>query len=181
MQQPSIAALQAVLFAAPRPYSLEELANIFECTVAQIEVVLHQLADAMAHDADSGLQVDKVAHGYRLATKPQLGEYVSRVTEVIHNGGLSNAALEALAIVAYRQPITRVEIETIRGVRSDSAVNALLERGLIEEQGRKEAPGRPVLFGTSDAFLHHFGLNSVEELPPLEDEAEEKTTLPLED
>lgn len=167
MSSPSIAALQSLLFAAPRPLRAKELAEYLDCTVPQVHELLEHLGDKLKADADSGIMVERVANGYRLATKPALGEYVAKVSEVVKSGSLSNAALEALAIIAYRQPITRVEVEAIRGVRSDSAINALLERGLIEECGRKEAPGRPVLFQTTTDFLIHFGLEDLSQLPPL--------------
>lgn len=163
----SLAAVEALLFSAPVPLSLKRLAELLDCTVAEAQTGIQQLKLKLAGDGDCGLMVDRVAHGYRLATKPDVGHYVERVSEVVKSGSLSNAAMETLAIVAYRQPVTRVEVEQIRGVRSDSAVNALLERGLIEEQGRKDAPGRPVMFGTTQQFLLHFGLNDVTDLPPL--------------
>lgn len=174
-----LSVLEALLFAAPRPLNVKELAELLDSSVALVQTRLNELEVRLRNDHDSGLQVERAANGYRLATKPETGEYVERVTEVVKSGSLSNAALETLAIVAYRQPITRVEVETIRGVRSDSAVNALLERGLIEEQGRKEAPGRPVLFGTTAEFLVHFGLNDVTELPPLPAPSEGTVRLPI--
>lgn len=181
MNKPSIAALEAILFAAPRPFNLKELAEHLDCTVPEVHQLVQELEEKLASDPERGLIVDRVAHGYRLATKPELGEYVSRVSEVVRTGSLSQAALETLAIVAYRGPITRAEIEAIRGVRSDSAVNALLERGLIEECGRKEAPGRPVLFQTTEDFLLHFGLNDLSELPPLPEKPEPPAQLPFAD
>lgn len=179
MSHPTLAALSAVLFAAPRPLSAKELAEYLNCTVPQVHTALEALRAKLAADADCGLMVERVASGYRLATKPEVGEYVARVCEVVKSGTLSNAALETLAIVAYRQPITRAEIEAIRGVRSDSAINALLERGLIEECGRKEAPGRPVLFRTTQEFLIHFGLDDLSQLPPLPDEKAGPVRLPF--
>lgn len=179
MTHPPLAALEALLFAAPRPLSEKELAELLDCSVAEAQSALQALQKKLAEDNDAGLQVDKAAGGYRLATKPSLGGYVERVTEVVKSGSLSHAALETLAIIAYRQPVTRAEIEAIRGVRSDSAINALLERGLIEEQGRKEAPGRPVLFGTTEDFLIHFGLNDLSELPDLPPPPEGNLKLPL--
>lgn len=179
MSQPTLAALSAVLFAAPRTLSAKELAEYLDCTVPEVHVALKALQEKMATDEDCGLMVERVANGYRIATKPEQGEYVARVSEVVKSGSLSNAALETLAIIAYRQPITRAEIEAVRGVRSDSAVNALLERGLIEECGRKEAPGRPVLFQTTTDFLLHFGLDDLSQLPPLPPPHEGPMRLPF--
>ena len=102
-------------------------------------------------------------------TKPELAVYLEKLKKVPRQVPLSQAALETLAIIAYKQPITRAEIETIRGVRVDSSLSTLLERGLIEETGRKEGPGRPILYGTTKGFLKYFGLNSLDELPIVDD------------
>lgn len=164
-----IARLQAVLFAAPHPLDNDELMNLLAATPDEVEAWLAELQKTLVENKDSGLLLERVAGGYRLATKPELGEYVENVTSVIKSGSLSPAALETLAIIAYKQPITRAEIEAIRGVRVESALTSLLERDLITEMGRKDAPGRPVLFGTTDTFLAHFGLNTLENLPPLDE------------
>lgn len=159
--------LEAVLFAAPHTLNFAELLSLLETDEETLRDLLAALEAKLADDPESGLMLDRVGGGYRLATKPAAGEWVERVTAVTKAGGLSPAALETLAIIAYRQPVTRAEIEAIRGVRAESALVALLERGLIEEQGRKEAPGRPVLFGTTDQFLAVFGLQGLADLPPL--------------
>lgn len=164
-----IARLQAVLFAAPHPLDKPELSQLLKATPDEVDVWLAELEKVLLECNDSGLFLERVAGGYRLATKPELGEYVENVTTVVKSGSLSPAALETLAIIAYKQPITRAEIEAIRGVRVESALNALLERDLITEVGRKDAPGRPVLYGTTDTFLVHFGLNSLEDLPSLDE------------
>jgi segregation and condensation protein B len=117
--------------------------------------------------SDSGLQLIEVGGGYRLCTRPEYGRYVERLREPRHFR-LSQAALETLAIVAYRQPVTRPEIEAIRGVSADSAVSTLIERGLIRECGQKQAPGRPMMYGTTELFLLQFGLNRLTDLPPIE-------------
>lgn len=165
-----VARLQAVLFAAPHPLSVDELTNFLKATPEDVEEWLQSLQQILATDQDSGLCLDRVAGGYRLGTKPECGEYVENVTAVVKPGSLSPAALETLAIIAYKQPITRAEMESIRGVRVESALTSLLERDLITEVGRKDAPGRPVLFGTTDTFLAHFGLHDLNDLPPLSDE-----------
>jgi segregation and condensation protein B len=113
-----------------------------------------------------GLQLIKVAGGWKLCTRPQYAPFISRMHEPTRVR-LSRAALETLAIIAYRQPITRPEMEAIRGVNVDGVISTLLNYSLIEEKGRKEAPGRPMLYGTTTDFLSHFGLNSVEDLPAL--------------
>lgn len=135
----------------------------------EVETWLVELQEALLENNDCGLLLEHVAGGYRLATKPELGDYVENVTSVVKPGTLSPAALETLAIIAYKQPITRAEIEAIRGVRVESALTSLLDRDLITEMGRKDAPGRPVLFGTTDTFLAHFGLSTLKDLPPLDE------------
>lgn len=180
MDTPHLAALQAVLFAAPQPLTVEELAGLFDAAVPDVRRSIERLAESMGADPTCGLQVERAGGGYRLATKPAHGDFVERITQVVKAGSLSAAALETLAIIAYRQPITRVEIEEIRGVRVGSALTTLQERDLVEEKGRKEAPGRPVLYGTTDAFLLHFGLHDLSELPTLDTESGQ-AQLPLRD
>ncbi len=116
-----------------------------------------------------GIQIIEIANGYQMTTRPDLAPYIERLYRPQTNFGLSKAALETLAIIAYKQPITRGELEMIRGVKVDSPMNTLIEKGLVKDLGRKEGAGRPVLFGTTEKFLQHFGLKSVDELPSLEE------------
>jgi segregation and condensation protein B len=163
-----VRSLQAILFAAANPMSSEELGKVLEISVERVAELLTELGLKMLNDEYCGIQLDESAGGYRLVTKPETGVYIEKVTQIIKPGSLSIAALETLAIIAYKQPITRAEIEAIRGVRVESPLNTLIERELIAEVGRKDAPGRPVLYATTDQFLSLFGLNSVQDLPPLE-------------
>lgn len=110
---------------------------------------------------------------YYLTTKPEHSHYFKKLLESPHSNKLTQAALETLAIIAYKQPVTRTEMEEVRGVKSDHSVQTLLARSLIEEMGKKDSIGRPVLFGTSKDFLTYFGLTSLEELPPLQDSLDE--------
>lgn len=164
-----IARLQAVLFAAPHPLDKDELVQLLNAAPDEVDTWLAELQKELLENEHSGLFLERVAGGYRLATKPELGAYVENVTSVVKAGTLSPAALETLAIIAYKQPITRAEIEAIRGVRVERALTSLLERDLITEVGRKDAPGRPVLFGTTETFLAHFGLNTLNDLPQLDE------------
>ncbi len=157
-------ALEAVLFMAADPLTREEIAEILEVTPREADGLARQLE---AEYADRGIQVARIAGGYQVATRPAYGRYVARLHKP-ERFRLSRAALETLAIVAYRQPVTRPEIDSIRGVNSDSAVDTLVQYELICEAGRKEAPGRPVLYRTTEQFLGHFGLNSIEDLPQLD-------------
>ncbi len=156
-------ALEAVLFAADGPLNQERIALVLDLPVEDIDALIEDLAQAMA---DSALQVVQLAGGYQLATRPRFAGYVQRLREP-EPERLSAQALETLAIIAYLQPITRPEIDEIRGVNSTGAVNGLLEKGLVAIAGRKEAPGRPFLLVTTAHFLSTFGLNELSELPEL--------------
>jgi len=158
------AALEAVLFMAAEPIPAAELAEILEVTPADAQQIAAELADRYA---DSGIQITRVAGGYQVCTRSQYGPFVAKLHKP-ERFRLSRAALETLAIVAYKQPITRPEIEAIRGVNSDSPVDTLSQYELIREAGRKDSPGRPMLYRTTDNFLGHFGLDSVEDLPSID-------------
>ena len=150
---------EALLFIAERPLSSEELA---------------ELAAALATDA-RGLRLQRMDDAWQLATAPEVGERLAAYT-AREEARLTPAALEALAVVAYRQPCTRGEVDRLRGVDSDYVLRSLLHRRLIAEVGRRDTPGRPILFGTTFAFLERFGLTSLEDLPPIEEV--EAPTLP---
>jgi segregation and condensation protein B len=159
-----LAALEAVLFMAAEPIGAAELAEILDVAPAEADGLCRELA---ALFEGRGVQVTRVAGGYQVATRPEYGHYVAKLHKP-ERFRLSRAALETLAIVAYRQPVTRPEVEAIRGVNSDSAVDTLVQYALICEAGRKDTPGRPMLYRTTDSFLGHFGLNSVDDLPQID-------------
>lgn len=117
------------------------------------------------HQKKSGIQIIEVANGYQFATNPEYAEYIEKLQKMPRNVGLSQAAIETLAIVAYKQPITKAEIEALRGVSIESSLATLVDKGLIEETGRKETPGRPILYGTTKRFLKYFGLKDLNDLP----------------
>ncbi|MDI3317406.1 MAG: SMC-Scp complex subunit ScpB [Bacillota bacterium] len=157
---PLAQALEAALFAAARSVSLEELARATGVGAAAVEAALQELEEALA---GHGIQLERVAGGWRLVTRPALAGPVRAVLDA-DPPSLSRSALETLAIVAFRQPVTRAQVEELRGVHSEHALRTLLDAGLIEEVGRKEAPGRPILYGTTRRFLEHFGLERPEDL-----------------
>ncbi len=158
-----IKGLQAIIFAADAPCEEERLAQLLEVPVEEIEEMVQELAEMMS---ESALQVVRLAGGYQMATRPRYAGYVQRLREP-EPERLSPQALETLAIIAYLGPITRPEIDEIRGVNSTGSVNSLLEKSLVEISGRKDAPGRPFLLVTTAHFLSTFGLNDLEELPEL--------------
>ena len=155
--------IEALLFASGDPLSVEKLAQILDIETQHVEMLVAQLREEMEDDS-RGLTIVTVAGGYQLCTKPQLSAVVSKLVKVQENK-LSMAAMETLAIIAFKQPVTRQEIEAIRGVSVERVLTTLLERQVIKEVGRKEAMGRPILYGTTDAFLTCFGLKDLEDLP----------------
>ena len=156
--------LEAILFVAEEPVELAEIARALDVSVAAARGLVDRLADQYA---ERGLRVQRQGSRAQLVTAPEAGSYVHRFLGARAEQRLSHAALETLAIVAYRQPITRPALESIRGVNCDHAIATLRARGLIEEVGRAEGVGRPVLFGTTMKFLEHFGLTNPADLPPL--------------
>ncbi len=160
--------IQGILFAKGEAVQLNELSEILAKDQAVIREVIREMQSEMDDD-NFGLQIIQVAGGYQLTTKPELKPYIDKMIGTENKRGLSQAALETLAIVAYRQPITRIEIEEIRGVKVDRVLYSLMEKELIKSVGRKDVPGKPILFGITKKFLSHFGLNSIEELPRPED------------
>jgi segregation and condensation protein B len=159
-----LAALEAVLFVAEEPVELAEVARALDVSVAAARGLVDRLAEQLA---GRGLRLQRQGNKTQLVTAPEAGGYVLRFLGARAEQRLSPAALETLAIIAYRQPVTRPALEAIRGVNCDHAIATLRARGLIEEVGRAEGVGRPVLFGTTMLFLEHFGLAHPGELPPL--------------
>jgi segregation and condensation protein B len=162
-----LAALEALLFASDAPLELARIAEVLELPADEARAALAELT-AACETPGRGLTVVEVAGGYRLVTRPELAPVLVRLQRLRLKSRLSRAAVETLAIIAYRQPISRPEIEQLRGVNADAVVTALLERRLIRMVGRKEGPGRPILYGTTRIFLEHFGLRDLGELPPFE-------------
>jgi segregation and condensation protein B len=158
------AAVEALLFVADSPVSIGRLAEALQVTPAQVE---RALDDLEATCAGRGLRLQRAGSRVQLITAPELAPSIERFLGLEVRTQLSRAALETLAIIAYRQPITRPEIEAIRGVGSDSVLRTLVSLGLIDEVGRAPTVGHPILYGTTFEFLQHFGLRGLEELPPL--------------
>lgn len=159
--------VHALLFVADTPSPASTLAGALGFTEGQVEQALEVLADRL--ETQGPVQLVKLAGGYQLSTRPEFAEVIANFLKP-QRQRLSRSLMEVLAIVAYRQPITMAEVDDVRGVQSDYAVRALLERRLVQEVGRKPVPGRPVLYGTSAQFLHQFKLNDISELPALETE-----------
>ncbi|MEW6244706.1 MAG: SMC-Scp complex subunit ScpB [Bacillota bacterium] len=165
----TLAKIEALLFAATDPLDINTLAQILGISEIEVDGALRRLQEETERE-DRGIRLNRVAGGFELVTKPQFAELISRLSRPKNPPPLSQAALETLAIVLYQQPVTKAEIELLRGVRSDAAIDTLIARGLIEELGRKEVPGRPILYGTTDFCLKYLGIQDRDRLPPLPDQ-----------
>ena len=165
---------EALLFIAERPLSSAELAELSGVSKGEAESTLSALAGDLAEHG-RGLRLQQMDDAWQLATAPEVGERLAAYA-AREEARLTPAALEALAVVAYRQPCTRGEVDRVRGVDSDYVLRSLLHRRLVVEVGRRDTPGRPILYGTTFTFLERFGLTSLEELPPIE--SIEDATLP---
>ncbi len=162
------AEIEALIFAGGDSVSIKRLCEVCETDEKTMNNVLKMMMNKYDNDQTRGIHIIKLEDSYQLCTKREHYEAVKALTDKKRRASLSNAALETLSVVAYNQPVTRSSIEFIRGVNSDGAVNRLLEYGLIEEKGRLDAPGRPILFGTSEEFLRVFNLSSLSQLPDVE-------------
>ena len=165
--------LEAMLFVAAEPVTTAQLAAALDVSSSVVERGLNELDAALA---SRGVRLQRHAGRVQLTTAPALAELIERFLGLEATSHLSRAALETLAIIAYQQPVTRPQIDAIRGVNSDSMMKSLLNKGLILESGRADGPGRPILYSTTPEFLQHFGLNSILEMPPLARPEEEEET-----
>lgn len=165
--QPSlslVAIVESLIFVADEPVSVGRLASALEVSEAEVEAIIEQLE----HDYQArGIRLQRKGDRVQMVSAPEAAPYIERFLGLDLTTRLSPAALEVLAIVAYRQPITRAQIEAIRGVSCDAVLRTLVSRGLLEEVGRLEQAGRPILYATTFQFLQYLGLHSLEELPPL--------------
>ncbi|MBS6604435.1 MAG: SMC-Scp complex subunit ScpB [Lachnospiraceae bacterium] len=159
-----LGAVEAILFAMGESVSLSKIASAIGKDETEAKRLLEELKKQY-QKKERGIQLIELEDSYQLCTKPELYDYLIQVAKQPKKHVLTDVLLETLAIVAYKQPVTKIEIEKIRGVKSDHAVNKLVEYDLVCEVGRLDAPGKPLLFGTTEEFLRRFGVQSVEELP----------------
>ena len=160
------AVLEAILFTMGDAVEVDRLASVIEEDSDATRKLLNELKDEYESSA-RGMTLMEIEDSYQMCTKASMYEYLVKIAKTPRKYTISDTMLETLSIIAYKQPITRAEIEKVRGVSCDHAINRLLEFGLITELGRKDAPGRPLLFGTTEEFLRTFGVKSLEELPEL--------------
>lgn len=170
--------IEAILFVAGEPVDVKELQRALDVT----EIETAQAIDRLDSDYNfhrRGICLKRFGSHIQLSTRAEYAPYVERLLQPLQKQSLSQSAMETLAVVAYRQPVTKLEIEAVRGVKCDYSVQSLARKGLIEEVGRKETLGRPILYGTTDAFLAHFGFSSLDDLPKPPENAPEEETEPL--
>ena len=161
-----IPAFEAVLFASGEPMSIDRFAQVFEISPEEVIETMDVLSKKLGKN-DCGYELVRLENMYQLATKKEFAPYIKKAFDIRRRTPLSPAALEVLAVVAYNQPVTKSFIEQVRGVDCSGVVTTLIEKGLLEERGRLELPGRPLLYGTTKNFLRCFSLNDLSQLPPL--------------
>jgi segregation and condensation protein B len=169
------ALVEAILFVSPEPLSADQIANLLETTPRLVKKALEDI-DTLYQGRGIRLQYHKSK--IQITTAPEAASVLEKMLELETTSTLSQAALETLSIIAYQQPITRPQIDAIRGVNSDGVLRTLLTKGLIDDVGRADGPGRPILYSTTPDFLKYFGLSSYDELPPLDFEEFQETTDP---
>ena len=162
------AIIEALLFASGEPLTLGVIAKATSLSEQNIREIIRELT-ADYRDRNSGIVIAEIADGYEMATDPELAAWIRRMKNVHVSNKLSQPSIETLSIIAYKQPITKVEIDQLRGVNSDAAVKSLLDKRLIKIIGKKESPGRPFLYSTTNEFLQYFGLKNLTELPAIHD------------
>ncbi len=167
--------IEGILFISESPVKIDTISESLDVPVSKIKQILRMLEREYI-DQNRGFVLKKISGGYRLYSNPALNEVLQRFIKTNIRAHLSQAALETLAIIAYRQPITRTQIAEIRGVRTDSVVLTLLDKGLLREAGKLKEPGNPILYRTSDRFLELLGLNNLKDLPPLKEFTEDEQT-----
>ena len=158
--------IKALLFAWGDPLDIKTISDICEVDIDEIERAIEELRSEMDSSND-GLKIIRMNSSYQLISRDIYFDYVKKLLSEKPKNNLSNASIETLSIIAYKQPVTKMQIEKIRSVKSDGPVNTLLDRGLIEEVGRLDTPGKPILYGTSDIFLRSFGIEDLSELPDI--------------
>ncbi len=168
------AAIEAVLFAAGEPLAVSRLAETLELDEETVVRLTEDLKQEI-NTRGGGLMMVRLEDQYQLCTRQEYAGYVRKALDIRRNTPLSQAAMEVLAIVAYNQPVTKAFIEQVRGVDCGAVVQGLVTKNLVEEKGRLELPGRPLLYGTTPDFLRCFGVSSLQELPPLPQQADEET------
>ena len=164
------AILEGILFAMGEAVPVKRLSEVMNMKESEVETLLEEMTAEYNNSTERGIYLIRLEDSYQLCTKREYYDYIHQLKEKARRAALTNAGLEVLSVVAYNQPVTRSSIEFIRGVNSDGPLNNLVAAGLVREMGRLDAPGRPILFGTTDDFLRSFNLSSLSELPDIDKE-----------
>ena len=170
-QKEMLGAIEAILYVAGEPVEERALSAALEVTQMELELALSALESDYEFNR-RGIRLLRFGKSVQLSTRPEYAPYVEKLLQPVQKQSLSQAVMETLAVIAYRQPVTKAEIELIRGVKCDYSVQSLLGKGLIEEAGRRDTLGHPMQFRTTDAFLRHFGISSLDELPQIQFDAQ---------
>lgn len=160
--------IESLLFVSGDKLSLKDISNAIELNSKDTIKVLNEMIFEYENDVNRGIKLINIDGEFQFVTKEESSDYIQKLLKKNKRQSLSQASLESLAIIAYKQPITRVDIDEIRGVKSESAIQRLLEKEIIKEVGRLEVPGRPIIYGTTDEFLRQFGLTNLKDLPSLD-------------
>lgn len=160
--------IEALMFVWGDPLSLKDISKILEMKEKDVDKLINEMVDEFNYNR-RGIRIIRIRDKYQLTTRSEHYHWISKLTQESNLKSLSNASLETLSIIAYKQPATKSEIETIRGVRSDKALETLMSKKLIKEIGRLERPGKPIIYGTTDDFLQYFGLEDINSLPSIEE------------
>lgn len=160
------AIIESLIFASSEPLTGKTIAEIVGISEHTVKQIISDLIEEY-HNDKRGILIHEVANGFQFCTHPECAPYLEKLQKIPRSVGLSQAAIETLAIIAYKQPITKAEIEALRGVSVESAITTLVDKGLIEEAGRRDSPGRPIMYRTTKQFLKYFGLNTLNELPKI--------------
>ena len=164
--------IESILFVAGEAVAIPDLARALQISVDELEKELNRIGGAYDYE-QRGFMLKRFGNNVQLGTRPLYADAVVRLLQPVQKQSLSQAAMETLAVVAYKQPVTRAEVEQIRGVKCDYSLQSLIYKGLVQEVGRKDTIGRPILFGTTDEFLSHFGLRELADLPPMPENPDE--------
>ncbi len=160
--------IESLLFVSGEPLEIKHIASIIECSIKFTQELLVEMMNYYEQEY-RGIKIINVNNSYGLVTKSKNSDYIEKLLGTNSRQSLSQAAIETLAIIAYKQPITRIDVDEIRGVKSDRAIANLVDKGLIKESGRLDLPGRPILYGTTDEFLKYFGLQNLDDIPNLQE------------
>lgn len=172
--------IEALLFTWGDPLEIKDIASVLDKDESELKSILQEMIDEFDYNM-RGTRIIRINDSYQLGTRPDHFQWIQKLSNSKMERNLSNAALETLSIIAYRQPIIKSEIEAIRGVKSDRSIQTLISRGLVQELGRMDRIGRPIIYGTTDGFLRSFGLENIAELPPLKDVYIEEENIDMED